>query len=90
MATTTELKEILAMGSRPWNAWRRKHPKVDLSGGGLVESPLAGAVLYGSNLSRVNLANADLSEAKLNMAKLTNANLAKSDLSGTALIEANL
>lgn len=87
----------LKRGTRVWNAWRRRSPRVvpDLSRALLVDLELRGvnlsganlerAILRGTSLSRANLARANLRRADLRTASLRRARLDHADLSGAVL-----
>lgn len=87
----------LAEGVEAWNQWRVNEPDVtpDLSAAVLVDCPLAGYNLSGTNLIASILAGADLRSANLERADLSDAilvqaNLRQANLSEAVLIGANL
>ena len=86
MANTDQLTK-LKQDVGAWNAWRGRHPdlEIDLSG-----ADLSGQKLAGSQLGGANLANANLAGANLLLANLTKANLSGADLTYAMLSKAFL
>jgi uncharacterized protein YjbI with pentapeptide repeats len=93
---------ILNQGSRAWNQWRRKNPRVepdlskadlgpvDLSRANLGQTDLSGAGLGQANLRRAYFIQANLRDANLHSADLRQAHLSYADLSASNLNQADL
>jgi hypothetical protein len=87
----------LMRGTRVWNAWRKRSPRVvpdlsrallvdlELRGVNLADANLERAILRGTSLSRANLSRANLRRADLRTASLRRARLDHADLSGAVL-----
>jgi len=93
--------ELLRMGAKKWNQWRRANQVIpdltgadlrgiDLSIDDLSVDELSGANLSRADLREANLSESDLFEANLYEASLINANLSKANLSGADLRGADL
>lgn len=93
----SEHVDIVLQGAEPIEAWRMKHPdmQLDLRGANLrradlVKANLNGADLREANLEWADLRWADLIHADLSGADLSRADFHKADLSGAKLQSANL
>lgn len=89
--------EVLKLGVKHWNTWRKEHtgiqPQlngVDLSRVNLIAANLSGADLRETCLSEADLSGANLSEAELFRTDLSRACLSRACLSRANLIAANL
>jgi hypothetical protein len=89
--------EILKLGVKVWNEWRKKNPdetpdltKVNLSGENLCEVDFSKANLLSANLSGADLSKAILYIAQLQFADLSKAKLIEANLPGTDFLHSNL
>jgi uncharacterized protein YjbI with pentapeptide repeats len=95
-----EQLQLLETGVKAWNAWRAKHPKVEihLAGEKLQGRDLQGIDLSGANLERTNFGGSDLKDANLSkaharsalfpQAKVASADFSDCDLRDASFFEA--
>jgi uncharacterized protein YjbI with pentapeptide repeats len=87
-----EQVEIVKLGARSWNSWRKDNPdaEVNLSEADLSDADLRYADLSDAGLSMVDLSGADLRGANLSITDLRHALLIRTNLSEAILRHSNL